>query len=95
MVGTIKLVQGSRVQERELLEAGGAGSQTCVARICNAVCLLQGKTNDHATCTYYAYTHTNTQHSASRRLVFWWLSHRALGTLYYKRVKVFSEEGVS
>lgn len=28
-----------------------------------------------------ALTHTNTQHSASRRLVFWWMSHRAPGLL--------------
>lgn len=78
-------------KERELLEAGGAGGQTCAARICNAVCLLQGKTNDHATCTYCAYTHTNTQHSASRRLVFWWLSHRALGIL--QEGKGYPKEG--
>lgn len=38
-----------------------------------------------------ALTHTNTQHSASRRLVFLWLSHRALGIL--QEGKGYPKEG--
>lgn len=97
-MGTIKLLQGSRVQERELLEAGGAGGQACAARICNAVYVCYTAKPTTTQCVRTALTHTNTQHSASRRLVSGWLSHRAPGILQegkgYPKERFSQREGV-